>query len=86
MPGTSQTRDSQVTAAQASRARTTPGHEAPAQVGQAGSAFKGYVAGLTGGKTKAVGPAGSITSTDKGLRYDGLTLLPNLVDRVLGGS
>jgi DNA repair protein RadA/Sms len=35
---------------------------------------------------KAVGPAGSITSTDKGLRYDGLTLLPNLVDRVLGGS
>ena len=61
MLGTSQTRDSQVTAAQASRARTTPGHEAPAQVGQAASAFKGYVAGLTGGKTKAVGPAGGPT-------------------------
>ncbi len=35
---------------------------------------------------KAYGPAGSPASGDKGLRYDGLTLLPNLVDRVLGAS
>jgi DNA repair protein RadA/Sms len=35
---------------------------------------------------KAFGPAGSPAAGDKALRYDGLTLLPNLVDRVLGAS
>jgi DNA repair protein RadA/Sms len=35
---------------------------------------------------KAFGPSGSPASGDKALRYDGLTLLPNLVDRVLGSS
>ncbi|WP_394658179.1 DNA repair protein RadA [uncultured Novosphingobium sp.] len=35
---------------------------------------------------RGFGPASSTPSDDKGLRYDGLTLLPNLVDRVLGAS
>jgi DNA repair protein RadA/Sms len=35
---------------------------------------------------KAFGPSGSPVAGDKTLRYDGLTLLPNLVDRVLGSS
>jgi len=38
------------------------------------------------GFCKACGPAGSAGSPEKGLRYDGLTLLPNLVDRILAGS
>jgi DNA repair protein RadA/Sms len=35
---------------------------------------------------KAFGPSGAITTSEKGLRYDGLSLLPNLVDRVLTPS
>jgi DNA repair protein RadA/Sms len=35
---------------------------------------------------KAFGPSGAITGSEKGLRYDGLALLPNLVDRVLTPS
>ncbi len=35
---------------------------------------------------RGFGPASSTPADDKGLRYDGLTLLPNLVDRVLGAS
>ncbi|MBB4856826.1 DNA repair protein RadA/Sms [Novosphingobium chloroacetimidivorans] len=35
---------------------------------------------------RGFGPASAATSTEKGLRYDGLTLLPNLVDRVLSAS
>jgi DNA repair protein RadA/Sms len=35
---------------------------------------------------KAFGPAGAPVATEKGLRYDGLALLPNLVDRILSAT